>query len=92
MLPLKIQAILNDIEPKQDKNNQPFFILRLTNCPNYFYAFKDHLDQKTFQTLKAPERLVGQSARLTYEELPDKYSPTTFLRVKAIEIIPNHHA
>ena len=90
MSTLKIQAILNDIEPKKDKNNQPFFILRLVNCPNYFYAFKDHLDQKVFQTLKVPEKLVGQSALLTYEELPDKYSPTTFLRVKEIEFLPNH--
>ena len=87
---VKISAILNDIEPKQDKNNQTFFILRLVNHPHYFYAFKDHLSEKTFQTLKIPEKLVGQSACLTYEELPDKYSPTTFLRVKAIEFLPKY--
>ena len=90
MSTLKIQAILNDIEPKQDKNNQPFFILRLTNCPHYFYAFKDHLSPTTFQTLKVPEKLVGQPTRLTYEKLPDKYAPTPFLRVKAIEFLPPH--
>jgi len=67
----KILLPLLDIEPKLDKNNNPYYKLSLTNLPaHYFYAFSD-LPEETLTALKEiPHKLVGKLVLITYEELP----------------------
>ena len=81
----QIKSILTDIEPKKDKNLNPFYKLTLQGLTSYFYAFSN-LPAETWTLLKeSPHQLVNQQVLITYEELPNKNNPGTFYRVKAIE-------
>lgn len=87
---MKTKALLIELEAKSDKNNNPFWKLKLAGLPDYFYAFSTDYTIKdtTLQKLKEdPEKLLNQLVLITYEESPNKENPGTFRKVKEIEIL-----
>ena len=85
---LTAKTIITDIEPKLDKNSNPYFKLSLRGFANCFYAFAYNLPAKTLQMLKySPEKLINQLVLITYQELPNQDQQGTFFKVEAIEII-----
>jgi len=85
---LQIKARLLDIEPKTDKNGNPYCRLSLVGQPSgYFYAFSNSLKVATFQTLtNTPHNLVNRQVLITYEELSNKNNGGNFCKVKQIEL------
>jgi hypothetical protein len=84
---LQIKTTILDIEPKLDKNANPYFRLSLTGLPNrYFYAFSFNLKESTFQTLSSPLNLINRQVLITYQELPNKDNQGTFFKVQQIEM------
>ena len=85
---LSTKTIITDIEPKLDKNFNPYFKLSLRGFPNCFYAFSNQLTKETLVILKeTPEKLINQLALITYQELEHKDKNGTFFKIKAIEIV-----
>ena len=85
---LQIKAIIIDIEAKLDKNTNPFYKIALQGTPDYFYAFSNHLSEKTLTMLQqSPHQLVNQLALISFEELPNRDSGGTFRRIKTIELV-----
>lgn len=85
---LQIKATINDIEPKLDKNQTPYFRLSLVNLPNrYFYAFSFSLPEETWQAIAAaPQNVINRLVLITYQELPNKDQQGTFAKIKTIEL------
>ena len=85
---LQIQATIIDIEPKTNKNNNPYYRLALQGWPaRYFYAFSFRLPPQTWQTLlDAPHNLINRQVLITYQELPNKDNSGTFFKVQALEL------
>lgn len=87
---LQIQATISDIEPKKDKNFNPFYKLSLQGFPDYFYAFATDytLKDTTLRILQeSPEKLVNQLVLITYEESPNKDNTGNFKKVKEIQVL-----
>ena len=85
---MQIKTTINDIEPRIDKNNNPYYKLTLTGYSNCFYAFSYELKTETLSTLKAtPYQLVNQLALISYEEKANKNNSGTFLIVKGIQLL-----
>ena len=85
---LTAKTIIQDIEPKLDKNFKPYFKLTLRGFPNPFYAFSYHLSPETLTMLKEqPEQFTNQLALIAYQELEHKDKNGTFFKVKQIELI-----
>lgn len=86
---LQIKATILDIEPKSDKNNNPYFRLSLTGIPaRYFYAFSFNLKEETWHILtNSPHNLINRPVLITYQEVPNKDNQDTFYKVQQIEII-----
>ena len=87
---LQIKTTLTDIEAKLDRNASPFYKLSLSGFPHHFYAFATdyNLKDSTLKSLKeTPEKLVNRLVLLTYEELPNKDSSGSFLKVREIEVL-----
>ena len=83
---LTVKTTITDIEPKSDKNLNPYFKIT-ANC-QIFYAFSYNLSDTTFKTCaESPHKLVNQSVVITYEELANKDNQGTFYRVKDIELV-----
>jgi hypothetical protein len=86
---MQIKAIINDIEPKLDKNSNSYYKITLQGFPDPFYAFANdyNLSITTLRMLKDnPEKLVNQLVLITYEEMSNQNNPGTFKKVKEIEI------
>lgn len=86
----KIKAILIELEPKQDRNTKPFYRLKLTGLPDYFYAFATDysLNPTTLQNLKTnPHQFLNQPVLIAYEAVANKDNPGTFKKVKAIALL-----
>jgi hypothetical protein len=84
------KALLIELESKLDKNNSPFWKLKLAGFSDYFYAFANDytLKESTLKVLKeSPDKLLNQLVLVTYEELPHQNSSGTFKRVKEIQIL-----
>jgi len=85
---LTAKTVINDIEPKLDKNFNPYFKLNLRGFPNCFYAFSYNLSQETLSILKdSPEKLINQLALISYQELPNRDNQGTFFKVKDLQLI-----
>jgi hypothetical protein len=85
---LSVKTIIQDIETKLDKNQNPYFKLSLRGFANPFYAFSYHLPPETFRTLQEqPEQFTNQLALIAYQELPNQDKNGTFFKVKQIELI-----
>src|SRR2546429_8135492 len=85
---LQTKTTILDIEPKLDKNGNPFYRLSLAGFLYPFYAFSFNLSTPTLQSLKeTPEKLINQPVLITYEELSNKDNQGTFFKVKEIEIL-----
>jgi len=86
---LQIKATLLDIEPKVDKNSNPYFRLSLAGMPGrYFYAFSFSLPTATFQALtQTPHNFINRQVLITYQELPNQDHHGTFFKVKELAII-----
>ncbi len=86
---LQIKATILDIEPKFDKNNNPYFRLSLAGMPTrYFYAFSFSLNPETLSTLtNAPHNFINRQVLITYQELPNQNNQGTFCKVQAIQIL-----
>ncbi|CAI2198892.1 10192_t:CDS:2, partial [Funneliformis geosporum] len=83
MSELSIKTTLTDIEPKLDKNGNPYYKLSLTGSPHYFYAFATdyNLKDSTLKALKeTPEELVNRSVRLIYSEVANKDNSGKFFK------------
>lgn len=90
MLQLQIKTTISDIEPKKDKNFNPFYKLTLQGFPDYFYAFTTDytLKDTTLRMLQqSPEKLVNQLVLITYEESPNQENSEVFRKVKAIQAL-----
>jgi hypothetical protein len=87
MSQLQIKATITDIEPKKDKNGNPFYKLSLQKTADYFYAFSYGLPKETLTALQeTPHKLVNRQVLISYQELPNKDNQGTFFRVKEIEL------
>jgi len=87
---LSTKTIITDIEPKLDKNSNPYFklLVKWTNEVKFFYAFSNNLSEKTLTMLKEnPEQFINQLVLITYQELPNQDNQGTFFKVKGIELI-----
>lgn len=91
MSQLQIKTTIIDIEPKTDKNSNPYFRLSLQGRPDcYFYAFSTDYHLKNTTTLStltnAPQNFLNRQVLITYQELPNQDYHGTFFKVKEIEI------
>jgi hypothetical protein len=85
---LTAKTVINDIEPKLDKNFNPYFKLSLQGFSNYCYAFSYNLSAETLRTLKeTPEQFINQLALIAYQELPNRDNQGTFFKVKDLQLI-----
>lgn len=86
---LTIKATITDIEPKTDKNSNPYFKISLQGLFNQaFYAFSFNLDQSTLNTLtQTPYYFINRLCLISYSEQNNKDNQGTFAKVKKIELV-----
>ncbi|MDR1670791.1 MAG: hypothetical protein LBR43_03675 [Spiroplasmataceae bacterium] len=78
---------IKDIEPKQDKNFNPYFLVHFENSNHKLgYTFQSKMDKTSWDILKnTPYKLVNQRVNITYSF---NYLTThSFLIVKSISLI-----